>query len=1300
MASLKTLRLKKLENLNAIKEIVEGRTYYVESNNTLYRDVLSTRMAVGQVYFVPGGISERGDDKTLTLSNVLVISNEVINQEDVDENGADAQRSYVVGMYDENGEYIDLSTGFSVGVHIHKINDVTGLQAVLDRKAAKDHTHEIYDVTGLQGELEGLQSALDGKAEKSHEHLFTEITGVAEVDQIPKLPFNKLTITQENLTGTINLGETQVIQGINSSLGELQEDITALEGELDGKAPLSHGHEIDDVTGLQGALDGKAPLSHGHTIGQVTGLQGALDGKAPLSHGHTIGQVTGLQGALDSLQTDIGKAVLTTTDQDVAGEKTFKNITTFEKGVIIPGQNSYIDIGRKDNWFWTRFSGENWTFNNTYTGGGWARNLLEMKDAEGTAYFRIGAQGSSQNFTQMYIGPAYNNYWLSLNDDRALFRAKPQYASDPTTNNDLTRKYYVDTQLATKQATLVNENNIKSFNGQTLLGPGAFKIATNKVLGRTSSDSGEVEQIDLINIDDLGLAKDTDIPTKVSDLANDEGYTTNKGTVTNVSAGTTQVSGLSLLVNNGTSTPTITTSISNAANFRAAIGAGTSNLTIGTTATTAKAGNYQPTWSQVTEKPSFATVATSGSYNDLSNKPSIPAAQVQSNWNATSGMGVILNKPNLSTVATSGSYNDLSNKPSIPTIPSVMTTTEGNAGTATTQRTINAKNLKDIILNHSPAGARPSSWSQVSGKPSFATVATSGSYNDLSNKPTIPAAQVQSNWNATSGMGVILNKPNLSTVATSGSYNDLSNKPSIPTIPSILSIADGKTGTATTQRTISAKNLKEIILHHAAESTHTHTYENITGLETNKVLGRNTSGTGEVEAIETVNINQIKVSDLEDGTSYVTTTEINSMFDTLETSKQDKLVAGENITIDPTTNVISASSGGGGEVDLNEMAYFDYASSIYGDKYSLLVNAWEHSLTVDPSEISADNRGKAQYPNGATEGIIIPQGVTSIGDKAFYYWASNNQPLVIPNSVTSIGSQAFHHWTANNQPLVIPNSVTSIGSYAFYYWTSNNQPLTIPNSVTSIGPYAFNDWEANSHPLVIPESVTSIGSQAFYNWRLVPYVEIKRATPPTLVSNTAFGSQNDAPIYVPDESVNAYKTATNWVNLADRIFPISDKVGVQADWNETNSNSYAFIKNKPSFAKWTEIWSGAVNLNAYISSFYTVSVPTNTYISKRIAIEVQYSTGTTYTSKIIFGVLGSNPVYTASTSVSKGIGWNYFDGTYLRIKTLFAYTPTGTGSSIYVGHLKSLLGTFTGNTIEWTTSHRETLYMRKIWVIE
>jgi hypothetical protein len=49
---------------------------------------------------------------------------------------------------------------------------------------------------------------------------------------------------------------------------------------------------------------------------------------------------------------------------------------------------------------------------------------------------------------------------------------------------------------------------------------------------------------------------------------------------------------------------------------------------------------------------------------------------------------------------------------------------------------------------------------------SLATVATSGSYSDLSNKPTIPAAQVNSDWNASSGVAQILNKPSIPSAVT------------------------------------------------------------------------------------------------------------------------------------------------------------------------------------------------------------------------------------------------------------------------------------------------------------------------------------------------------------------------------------------------------------------------------------------------------------------------------------------------------------------------------------------------------
>ena len=58
---------------------------------------------------------------------------------------------------------------------------------------------------------------------------------------------------------------------------------------------------------------------------------------------------------------------------------------------------------------------------------------------------------------------------------------------------------------------------------------------------------------------------------------------------------------------------------------------------------------------------------------------------------------------------------------------------------------------------------------QIAGKMdkiTLATVATSGSYNDLSNKPTIPAEQVNADWNATSGKAQILNKPTIPSAVT------------------------------------------------------------------------------------------------------------------------------------------------------------------------------------------------------------------------------------------------------------------------------------------------------------------------------------------------------------------------------------------------------------------------------------------------------------------------------------------------------------------------------------------------------
>lgn len=68
----------------------------------------------------------------------------------------------------------------------------------------------------------------------------------------------------------------------------------------------------------------------------------------------------------------------------------------------------------------------------------------------------------------------------------------------------------------------------------------------------------------------------------------------------------------------------------------------------------------------------------------------------------------------------------------------------------------------------------------------------------IQNKPTIPAAQVNSDWNSSSGVSQILNKPTLATVATTGDYSDLTNKPTIPSVDQTYnaSSTNAQSGTA------------------------------------------------------------------------------------------------------------------------------------------------------------------------------------------------------------------------------------------------------------------------------------------------------------------------------------------------------------------------------------------------------------------------------------------------------------------------------------------------------------------------
>ena len=168
--------------------------------------------------------------------------------------------------------------------------------------------------------------------------------------------------------------------------------------------------------------------------------------------------------------------------------------------------------------------------------------------------------------------------------------------------------------------------------------------------------------------------------------------------------------------------------------------------------------------------------------------------------------------------------------------------------------------------------------------------------------------------------------------------------------------------------------------------------------------------------------------------------------------------------------------------------------------------------------------------------VTIPDSVTSIRDRAFS-GCSSLTSVTIGDSVTEIGVEAFSDCSSLTS-LTIGDSVTTIGDYAFMFCSSLTS-INIPDSVTTIGEGAFL-FCTSLTGITISDSVTTIGDGAFYACSSLTSVYCKPTTPPdiTLYNNkwSAFDkSAAGCTIYVPNGSVNAYKSANGWKEYADAI---------------------------------------------------------------------------------------------------------------------------------------------------------------------
>lgn len=176
--------------------------------------------------------------------------------------------------------------------------------------------------------------------------------------------------------------------------------------------------------------------------------------------------------------------------------------------------------------------------------------------------------------------------------------------------------------------------------------------------------------------------------------------------------------------------------------------------------------------------------------------------------------------------------------------------------------------------------------------------------------------------------------------------------------------------------------------------------------------------------------------------------------------------------------------------------------------------------------------------------VTIPSSVTSIGDGAFSHCYSLTS-VTIPSGVTTLSGNVFAQCSGmtsvtfeeGTQPLVISGTT--------FKQCKSLMELNIPDRVTTINGSDVNGDEQAFYgctsltSLTIGSGITFIGKDAFMSCSGLTSITCNATTPPTLKRSNfgrwPFDFTNNCPIYVPCDSVDAYKAAAGWSTYASRI---------------------------------------------------------------------------------------------------------------------------------------------------------------------
>jgi hypothetical protein len=261
--------------------------------------------------------------------------------------------------------------------------------------------------------------------------------------------------------------------------------------------------------------------------------------------------------------------------------------------------------------------------------------------------------------------------------------------------------------------------------------------------------------------------------------------------------------------------------------------------------------------------------------------------------------------------------------------------------------------------------------------------------------------------------------------------------------------------------------------------------------------------------------------------------------------------------------LVLINSTGATIIPSNEIWYTTVTGEILQPYYSTVFDAPIVSNTYE------DGKGIIKFGSTLTEikdeafancvdlvTLTMPNTVTKIGSKAFY----NCHSLIsigMSEAIVSIGASAFD--ATGLQSIVIPDGVTSLNSMVFssceyltdvtlskniksisdraFMGCSRLAHIELPESLSSISYWAFGNTAISE--ITIPSGITSIQESVFSN--TLTKVYCKAVNPPKALKYSSvakwsgLGLNSQLVIYVPTESVSAYKKASYWSEYADRI---------------------------------------------------------------------------------------------------------------------------------------------------------------------